>query len=91
MQKLRRLNFFDRNVVRQQQPGSSAAAEAHPGIQNLNIVCATGSASEIWLGDARGCIHRLDRAYNLLTFCAFDQTVYSLKLLEKVNLLIAVG
>ncbi|CEM18634.1 unnamed protein product [Vitrella brassicaformis CCMP3155] len=125
MQKLRRLNFFERIVVKtegspdaqqppqQQPPAAAAAADAQPspvaapreavplsvsGLPQLHVVCVAGGPDQIWLGDAHGCLHRLDRQYRLVSFCAFEMALYGLKQLQMTteggrtqSLLIALG
>eukprot|EP00435_Cladocopium_sp_Y103_P045546 s1188_g13.t1 len=51
---MRRLNFFDRHVVKQD------GSDVHPGVQKLNVHSACGTSDSLWLGEAQGEIRRLD-------------------------------
>eukprot|EP00747_Dinoflagellata_sp_TGD_P110476 gnl/TRDRNA2_/TRDRNA2_170967_c1_seq2.p1 gnl/TRDRNA2_/TRDRNA2_170967_c1~~gnl/TRDRNA2_/TRDRNA2_170967_c1_seq2.p1 ORF type:complete len:234 (-),score=34.17 gnl/TRDRNA2_/TRDRNA2_170967_c1_seq2:145-846(-) len=85
-ERLRRLIFFDRQVV--QQEGS----DAHPGIQRLNVACARGSPQHLWLGERSGELHRLDRNFTLSSpVQAFDRELIDLRVLEQRSLLVALG
>lgn len=74
MQKLRRLNFFDRHVVKQD------GSDVHPGIQKLSVWCACGTSEYLWLGDRGGSIRRLDRQHVLSEpVQAFDRELVELR------------
>jgi len=86
LQKLRRLPFFDRYVVKADK------ADIHPGIQRLRVTCAHGGAQSLWLGERGGEVHRLSRQFSLGTpLQAFDHELISVRFVEQRKLLVALG
>lgn len=88
MQKLRRLNFFDRHIVKQE------GEDVHKGIQSLNVACAAGGSQSLWLGKKSGEVFRLDRQFTLTPLGSapvFDRELIELKVVEQRQLLICVG
>lgn len=59
MQKLRRIPFFDRHVVK------AEGSDVHPGIQKLNVCCTAGGSDYLWLGDAGGEVRCLSKTFDL--------------------------
>lgn len=85
-QKFRRLNFFDRHVVKQD------GADIHPGIQKLNVSCAHGGSQSIWLGSKTGELHRLDRQFSVSpTLQGFDHDLVSVRVLDHRQHIVALG
>ncbi|CAK9112809.1 unnamed protein product, partial [Durusdinium trenchii] len=81
---MRRLNFFDRHVVKQE------GSEVHVGVQKLNVSCACGTSDSLWLGEAQGDVRRLDGQGKLSPACK----VFELKFVDLCatnDLLLAVG
>eukprot|EP00929_Paragymnodinium_shiwhaense_P090790 TRINITY_DN50899_c0_g1_i1.p1 TRINITY_DN50899_c0_g1~~TRINITY_DN50899_c0_g1_i1.p1 ORF type:complete len:959 (+),score=317.64 TRINITY_DN50899_c0_g1_i1:203-3079(+) len=86
MQKLRRVFFFDRHVVK------TDGSEVHPGVQRLNVAYACGSKQYLWLGDRGGEVRRLDRQFVLSApLQLFDRELLDLKAVEERQLLVALG
>jgi len=86
MQKLRRLNFFDRHVVRRE------GSDVHPGIQRLSVSCACGGSQHLWLGERGGSVRRLDRQFTLSSpLQLFDRELLDLQLADDRQLLVALG
>eukprot|EP00434_Breviolum_minutum_P014828 symbB.v1.2.013075.t1/scaffold918.1/size152295/6 len=70
---MRRLNFFDRHVVKQE------GSDVHPGIQKLNVHSACGGRDSLWLGEAQGELRRLDGQGKLSTSVkVFEQKLLNL-------------
>eukprot|EP00913_Durusdinium_trenchii_P032253 g30198.t1 len=69
---MRRLNFFDRHVVKQE------GSEVHVGVQKLNVSCACGTSDSLWLGEAQGDVRRLDGQGKLSPACK----VFELKFVD---------
>lgn len=83
---LRRVNFFDRHVVKQE------GADIHPGIQKLSVACVCGDSQHLWLGDRNGEVRRLDRQFVLSQpLGAFERELIALQLVESRQLLVALG
>lgn len=86
MQKLRRFNFFDRHVVKQD------GADIHLDIQKLGVVCACGSAQHLWLGERGGGVRRLDRQFVLTAPTQlFETELIDIRIVEGRHLLVALG
>jgi len=86
MQKLRRLNFFDRHVVKQE------GADIHPGIQKLSVSCACGGPDHLWLGDRGGEVRCLDRQFALSApLRAFDGELIDVQTAQDGQRLVALG
>lgn len=83
---MRRLNFFDRHVVKQE------GSDLHPGLQKINVACAAGSSSHLWLGQRSGEILRLDRCLKLSTpLKAFDCELIALCSAQDGHRLVVLG
>lgn len=75
--KLKRINFFDRQVVKEE------GREIHEGIQQLNVIVACGGSQHLWLGDAEGKMHGLDQKFSLrCSMPVFELTLLGLKALD---------
>mmetsp|Transcript_806 Transcript_806/g.1205 ORF Transcript_806/g.1205 Transcript_806/m.1205 type:complete len:952 (-) Transcript_806:33-2888(-) len=86
MQKLRRLNFFDKHVVKQEK------ADVHLGVQRLNVVCAHGGSHSIWLGIRGGELYRLDRHFSLsVAIQAFTNELIDVRVVDQKQMLVALG
>ncbi|CAK0852134.1 unnamed protein product, partial [Prorocentrum cordatum] len=86
MQKLRRLNFFDRHVVK------SEGADLHVGVQKLSIACAAGGPDHLWLGSRSGEVRRLDRHFSLSQpVSTYDKELLDLKVARGGQRLVALG
>mmetsp|Transcript_68179 Transcript_68179/g.134654 ORF Transcript_68179/g.134654 Transcript_68179/m.134654 type:complete len:952 (-) Transcript_68179:67-2922(-) len=86
MQKLRRLNFFDKHVVKQE------GSDVHPGIQKLSISCACGAPDHLWLGSRDGELHRLDQQFALQPpVRIFDRDLTDITVVLEGQRLVALG
>jgi len=86
MQKLKRLNFFDRSVVKQE------GADVHLGIQKLAVTCACGSADHLWFGDKNCELRRLDRQFNLSApVQLFDKELIDITAVQDGTRVVALG
>lgn len=86
MQKLRRLSFFDRRVVKQE------GSDVHPGIQKLNVSCACGGPEHLWLGEKGGELRCLDQHFSLSSpVRVFDRELTDVKVAQEGKRLVALG
>lgn len=75
--KLKRINFFDRQVVKEE------GREIHEGIQQLNVIVACGGKENLWLGDSEGKMHGLDQKFGLrCSLPVFELSLLGLKALD---------
>mmetsp|Transcript_49382 Transcript_49382/g.147482 ORF Transcript_49382/g.147482 Transcript_49382/m.147482 type:complete len:934 (+) Transcript_49382:102-2903(+) len=86
MQKLRRMNFFDREVVKKE------GADIHPGVQKLSVSCACGGPDHLWFGDKAGELRHLDRQFVLSApLQTFERELIDLKVTLEGQRLVALG
>ncbi|CAL8108179.1 unnamed protein product [Calicophoron daubneyi] len=82
----RRLFFFDQSIVRDNSTG-----EPFRGIQDVRPTCTASGRGFLWLGDANGFIHRVDRTQQIVSFGAHSQYVSHAYQLKEHDLLVTVG
>eukprot|EP00922_Rhytidocystis_sp_ex-Travisia-forbesii_P035960 GHVS01053362.1.p1 GENE.GHVS01053362.1~~GHVS01053362.1.p1 ORF type:complete len:1031 (-),score=90.11 GHVS01053362.1:186-3278(-) len=84
MQKLRRLPFFTSSPL---YPATGSVPSTCP-YASVEIVCAVGSASALWLGDDNGYVHRVGGRDRLHSWKCYDEAVVDVLVLTNVLLVI---
>ncbi|XP_071804394.1 vacuolar protein sorting-associated protein 11 homolog [Asterias amurensis] len=86
LQQWKRLNFFDKEVVK--LPGS---AEIFTSLKDIDITACASGRGQVTLGDSEGNLFFLDRNLEISGFRAYELRVTHLYQLKQHNILVSIG
>ncbi|XP_022091158.1 vacuolar protein sorting-associated protein 11 homolog isoform X2 [Acanthaster planci] len=86
LQQWKRLNFFDKEVVK--TPGTS---EIFTSLKDIDITACASGRGQVTLGDSDGNLFFLDRNLDISEFRAYELRVTHLCQLKQHNILVSIG